>query len=69
MVSVMCCQHVNKLDAALADSVKHTASVPNQAHSFPFNTTEHGIKAEGSYYIGSVKYLTIWMKISILKTY
>lgn len=45
-VSVMWRQHVNRLDAPLADSVTHAPSVLTQAYSFLFNLTEGCIKAE-----------------------
>lgn len=40
MVSVMCCQYVNTLDAQLADSVTHAPSVLTQVYSFLFNLKE-----------------------------
>lgn len=63
MVSVMCCQHVNRLDARPADSVTHAPSVLTQAYSFLFNLTarrqrEAGGSAECR--ICAVKYLTTW---------
>lgn len=64
-VSVMCCQHVNRLDASLADSVTHAPSVLTQAYAFLFNLTDGCVKAGAcaEYRICTDTYPAIWTRI------
>lgn len=53
----MCCQHVNRLDAALADSVTHAPSVLTQAYAFLLNLTDGCIKAQRRWWLDRIQEL------------